>query len=188
MTEVVEEEVITDDKDPRLVECRAELDFIQSQVASLEAVGIDKKFVMQGLKELRDTITVQRKHHPKLDHVYKQMSDTNPRRVISAIIMSLNLGQPSPEHEIQKLTDFLSYVPRFKDSYSDMFEANPIHWEKFRDYCMKQKAQAHTDPIFPVPHDEVRYRQMYEKYLHDWKQDKPWYEDWIKDYFRRNGL
>lgn len=191
---VVEEKV--DDKDPRVIEVRAEFDFIQSQAEALEAAGIDKKVVYQGLKELRDTVTVQRKHHPKIEHVYKEMQETNPRRIIAQILQAGALGSPYPEHEIQKLLDFLTYVPRFVKNFPDMYLSQKVSWEKFRHECMLQFATEHSkktpDPIFGVPHDEVRYRQMYEKYVKEWgkaeESENPYYKDWVKDYFGRNGF
>ncbi len=181
-------------EDTRVEQCREEFNFIQANMDVLVQAGIEKALIMEGLKSLRDTITAQRKHHPKIEHVFKEVQNTNPRRIISLIQAALNTGRPMPDAELRLFTDLMTFVSRFVKNFPDMFLAAPATAGRFMAECIEQFAtewsKKNPSGLFSIPHDETRYAQMHEKYLKDWQkseEEKPQCRAWITDYFKRNG-
>jgi len=170
----VEEIYRTTDKDMmerQTAEIRAACDFLQQNRETLRQVGFDD--IVKLLNPIRSCITVMKKHYPKAPEIWNEMQKLDPYHIVSVLQAAQNEGKPEPTEDIRRLRDWLEFPERYKESYSDMFEEQPLPWEKWMDGQRREEMDLHMeDPLYVFewdPRIEKKWKKRYEKYVEEFK-------------------
>ena len=163
----------TTEKEALTTFVRGELDFLQSRMNEIAHV-FPKNELREGVSSLRECITIQKKHYPKIEHIYPEIIRTDIRKIVMLIETNKNTGQPEPVEEISKLRALLHFPENFNKNFADMYIES---FEPFDVWKAKKtarlQAEHEDDFLFVIDWDEkieAKWRKQYEKEKKEWEK------------------